>query len=48
MTSNRAMQAYQVWRDTDHQALIIANNDVLVPDGAVTSLLAAMVPAGRM
>lgn len=36
-----------MWRDTDHEALIIANNDVLLPDGAVTSLLAAMTAAGE-
>lgn len=38
--------AYQVWQDTDHEALIIANNDVLLPDGVVSSLLAAMTAAG--
>ena len=39
-------QAYQLWLQTDHDAMIISNNDVLMPNGVIDDLLYAMTPEG--
>jgi hypothetical protein len=41
-------QAYREWqRNTSADALFIINNDVLVPDGVVNAMAAALTPAGK-
>lgn len=42
------VQAYQVWLETEHDALIISNNDVLVPDGVIDDLLHALTAEGTL
>lgn len=43
-----AVQAYQEWLQTEHDALVISNNDVLVPDGVIDDLLHAMTAEGTL
>ncbi len=40
------MQAYREWRNSSHESLFIINNDVLVPDGVIDKLAAALTPEG--
>ena len=39
-------QAYRYWKNSSHEYLFISNNDVLVPDGVMTSLMHAMRDGG--
>ncbi len=40
-------QGYQHWLNkTDHEAMVFSNNDVLIPDGVLDSLLVALTPEG--
>ena len=41
-----AGQAYQQWKAGGADALFIINNDVLVPDGALSALAHALTPEG--
>ena len=39
-------QAYRHWKKSSHEYFFISNNDVLVPDGALTSLMHVMRDGG--
>jgi hypothetical protein len=39
-------QAYRHWKKSNHEYFFISNNDVLVPDGALTSLMHVMRDGG--
>ena len=41
------MQAYRHWKKSSHEYLFISNNDVLVPNGALTSLMRVMREDGE-
>ena len=41
-----ACQAYQQWKAGESDAMFIINNDVLVPDGALSALAHALTPEG--
>jgi hypothetical protein len=42
-----ATQAYRLWLQSDHEYLFYANNDVLVPDGAIDAMAQAMSSKGE-
>jgi hypothetical protein len=42
-----AAQAYRLWLQSDHEYLFYANNDVLVPDGAIDAMAQAMSSKGE-
>lgn len=39
--------AYKYFKQSSHQHLFLSNNDVLIPDGVLTKLAAAMDPNGE-
>ena len=40
------LQAYRYWKKSSHEYFFISNNDVLVPNGALTSLMRVMRDGG--
>jgi len=40
-------QAYRHWKKSSHEYLFMSNNDVLVPNGALTSLMRVMREDGE-